>query len=187
METIEAQLDRIKEAREVATAALNHTTQSPPIDQYKEGDQVWLEATHLPLNVAAPKLAPRRQGPFEIIKQVSPVAYHLRLPPSWNIHNVFHALLLTPYKETDQKGANFTRPPAEIIEGEAEFEVEAIVSHRFFGRSKTLQYLIKWQGYPTCDNMWEPMDQVFSPQLIKQYHQKHPLESPATHKRRTVP
>src|SRR6266403_486399 len=38
-----------------------------------------------------------------------------------------------------------------------------------FGRSKRLQYLIKWKGYPESDNSWEPADQVHAPDLIKHY------------------
>ncbi len=64
---------------------------------------------------------------------------------------------------------NFTCPPPDLIEGEEEFEVERIVAHRTFGRSKCLQYLIKWKGYPESDNSWEPADQVHAPDLIKHY------------------
>jgi hypothetical protein len=73
------------------------------------------------------------------------VAYQLDLPPSWTIHNVFHASLLTPYAETLQHRSNFPCPPPEIIDGEMEFEVEAIKNHRFYGHQHKLQYLIGWK------------------------------------------
>ena len=92
-------------------------------DQFKEGDLIWLEATHLPLDIPTTKLVPKYQGPFQILKQILPVAYHLKLPRGWTIHNIFHALLLTPYLKTKQHGTNFTHPPIEIIEGEEEFKV----------------------------------------------------------------
>ena len=41
--------------------------------------------------------------------------------------NVFHASLLTPYRETDQHGPNFLEPLPDIIEGEPEWEVERIL------------------------------------------------------------
>src|SRR5258707_1309200 len=63
------------------------------------GTQVWLEGTHLRLPYQATKLAPKRYGPFEITKEISPIAYQLHLPIGWNIHDVFHALLLSPYRE----------------------------------------------------------------------------------------
>jgi hypothetical protein len=74
-----------------------------------------------------------------ITKQVSPVAYQLGLPPTWTIHDVFHALLLTPYHETKEHGVNYSRPPPEMVDREEEFEVEAIMGHRFFGRGRKLQ------------------------------------------------
>jgi Chromo (CHRromatin Organisation MOdifier) domain len=49
--------------------------------------------------------------------------------------------------------------------------VEQIRSHRTWGRSRTLQYLIKWKGYPESDNTWENADQIRVPEFIKLYHQ----------------
>ncbi len=125
--------------------ALNKSSDQsgPPPSQYKPGQQVWLDATHLKLPHQKAKLTPRRLGPFRIAKEISPVAYQLILPVNWRIHNVFHASLLNPYHETDTHGPNFTHPPPDLIKGEEEYEVERIVAHRTFRRSKHLQYLIK--------------------------------------------
>jgi hypothetical protein len=101
---------------------------------------------------------------------VSAVAYQLQLPPAWTIHDVFHASLLTPYHKTKEHGSNFSRPPPEVVNEEEEFEVEAIMGHRFFGKGRKLQYLVKWKGYPTADNTWEPQEQVFAPKLKGIYH-----------------
>src|SRR6266481_6092310 len=67
------------------------------------------------------------------------------------------------------------------IDGEEEYEVERIVAHQQFGRSKRLQYLIKWKGYPESDNTWEPADQVHAPELIKHYQSAGAHESSAAH------
>ena len=108
-----------------AIAAINKVANQghTPEGQFKEGDQVWLEATNLKLPYHTPKLAPRCQGPFHISKVISLVAYRLALPLSWGIHNVFHSSLLLPYKETAAHGPNFTRPPPDLIEGEEEYEI----------------------------------------------------------------
>ncbi len=72
-------------------------------------------------------------------------------------------------------GPNYSRLPPDLIEGEEEYEVKKIVNHRRSGQSQTLQYLIKWKGYPEADNTWEPADQVHALELIKAYHRQNPL------------
>jgi Chromo (CHRromatin Organisation MOdifier) domain len=133
---------------------------------FQVGEQVWLEANNLKLPYQTSKLAPKRQGPFKIIRKISPVAYQVELPASWTIHDVFHASLLSPYRETTTHGPNFRRPPPDLIGGEEEYEVEAIINHRFKGRNRQLQYLIKWKGYPHSDNTWEPKTAIFADELI---------------------
>jgi hypothetical protein len=175
-QTVEHLAESLRNNRALAIQALNRTTNknSTPNAKWKQGQMVWLEAKNLALPYGTVKLAPRRHGPFRISKVMSPVAYQLTLPLQWNIHPVFHASLLTPYVETDNHGPNFSRPPPDITIGENEYEVETIRSHRYFGRQKKLHYLLKWKGYPKSDNTWEPMDQVHTPQLIKQYHTRRP-------------
>ena len=82
---------------------------------FKLGDQVWLDTRNLKTNHHK-KIRTRREGPFKIIKVIGPVTYQLDLPKSWKIHNVFHATLLRQYKETKVYGANFPKPPPELIE-----------------------------------------------------------------------
>ena len=120
------------------------------------------------------KLAPKRHGPFQIIKEVSPVAYQLRLPASWRIHDVFHVSLLSPYCEMTTHGPNFMRPPPDLINRENEYKVEAILNYQHHGKARKLQYLIKWSRYSYTDNTWEPADQVHALDLVKSYHRKHP-------------
>jgi hypothetical protein len=55
--------------------------------------------------------------------------------------------------------------------------VEQIRSHWTWGQRKTLQYLIKWKGYPESDNTWEDADQIHAPTLIKLYHQANAQEA----------
>jgi hypothetical protein len=175
----EKRLQTMLERRQQAIEALNRTAaQIPTAGQlYKQGDQVWLEATNLRFPHQKTKLLPKCYGPFKVTKEISPVAFRLELPASWNIHNVFHASLLSPYTETAAHGPNFSRPPPDLIDGEEEYEVEQLVAHRYHGRSKALQYLVKWKGYPASDNTWEPADQIHAPDLLKTYYRRNPLTS----------
>jgi hypothetical protein len=47
------------------------------------------------------KMALKREGPFEVEEVLGPVTYRLKLPTTWKIHNVFHAVLLKPYIKTE--------------------------------------------------------------------------------------
>src|SRR6266478_7599343 len=141
---VESRIQTMTKNRADAIRALNKVAdqKGPPPSQFCVKEQIWLDTSHLKLPHQKAKLTPKRLGPFKIIQEISPVAYRLELPPNWRINNVFHASLLTPYHETTAQGTNFTRPPPHLINGEEEYEVERIVTHRQFGRSKQLQYLI---------------------------------------------
>jgi hypothetical protein len=119
---------QLGEQRVMATQALNKAAQNQPLDppRFTKGQKVWLDTKNLALPYGSIKLAPRWHGPFEIEEVRSPVVYQLKLPPQWTIHPVFHASLLMPYIETNEHSANYTRPPLDMIEGEEQYEVEAI-------------------------------------------------------------
>ena len=136
------------ENRDQATRAINEAAKGSKAipSQYHVDNQVWLEGKNLKFPHQATKLNPKCYGPFRVIKEISPVAYQLQLPPSWSIHPVFHVSLLSPYSETPSHGPNFSRPPLDLINDEEEYEVKQIKAHRNSGRSKCLQYLIKWKG-----------------------------------------
>jgi hypothetical protein len=106
------------------------------------GQKVWLEGTNLKTSHPTKKFTPKQYGPFSITDVIFPVVYHLTLPQSWKIHNVFHISLLTPYKEMEEHGMNFAKLPPELIKEHEEYEVEQVLTSRLFGCWKKLQYLI---------------------------------------------
>lgn len=63
-------------------------------------------------------------------KVLGPVIYELQLPTAWKIHPLFHASLLLPHTRTKEYGETFTNPPPEKVEGEDNYEVEAVITHR---------------------------------------------------------
>ncbi|MCO5601661.1 hypothetical protein L7F22_055784 [Adiantum nelumboides] len=64
------------------------------------------------------KLAKRYYGPFQILKPINEMAYQLKLPKHWLIHNAFHVSLLKPYKGEPPKEAIMKDPPE--VEGQEE-------------------------------------------------------------------
>jgi Chromo (CHRromatin Organisation MOdifier) domain len=97
------------------------------------------------------------------------VVFQLVLPPQWHIHNVFHASLLTPYKEMEEHGDNFAQPPPEVIDRQEEYEVEQIMNSRWIGRAQRLQYLLRWKGYSHAHDSWQDATEVHTPELVKEY------------------
>ena len=151
----------IEEIRRSTQEAIKKTQERNPSTKFKpfaKGDKVWLEGRNITRQGGSRKLSPRRLGPFEITQVISPVVYRLKLPPQWRLHDVFHAALLTPYKETVEHGPNHTEPPPDIIEGEPEWEVQAILDARRYRRK--LQYKIRWQGYSSAHDSWEDASDV---------------------------
>jgi hypothetical protein len=73
------------------------------------------------------------------------------------IHPVFHNSLLKPYYKTKKHGPNYEKPTPEIVNGEeGHYEIEAILIARPTQNRKSMQYLIKWKGYPASENSWLP-------------------------------
>jgi len=105
------------------------------------------------------------------------VAYRLELPETMSIHNVFHVGLLKKYRF----GSNYIPPPIPLeIEGELEFEVDHIVTHRekkVCSRNKKItqmEYFVNWVGYGVEHSTWEPEAHLKNaPECIIEYWRHH--------------
>ncbi len=89
---IDSRLAQTKVIRQAVQQAIMHAQQimirATKYKPFKEGQEVWLEATHLKTMHPTAKLSPRRYGPFKITKKLSYVVYQLHIPQHWKIHNV---------------------------------------------------------------------------------------------------
>src|SRR5258708_27801614 len=127
---LQACLDQLQKVKDNKT---------PP--QLTIGQRVWLEGRNLHIRGLA-KLLPKRYGPFQVKQKIGNVAYHLDLPASIKVHDVFHIDLLTPYKEMEEYGQAYTRPPPIMVQSEEEYEVESILQARCKGPSDSLEYKV---------------------------------------------
>ena len=89
---------------------------------------VWLNTWNLKTKYHK-KMAPKCEGPFQISKVLGLVTYWLELPLTWQIHNVFHAVLLMPYIENKVHRPNFLQPPPDFENDEERWEIKAILNH----------------------------------------------------------
>src|SRR5216683_5370801 len=173
-------LEKIKESRTATLEALHKSAErqesnaTPSFKEYQPGDKVWLEGTNLKRIEGIPKLSPRQYRPFEVAAKISHVAYRINLPEAWKIHNVFHASLLTPYKETDEHGPNFLEPPPNIINNTPEWEVKTILKQWLFGRWKKKQYLVRWKGYSLAHDSWVNKEDMNADELVRRFSDPQP-------------
>ena len=177
---VDKRLEEIKNFREEALAAheLNKQRMAQRITRrskpFKLGDKVWLSAKNLSIKGPVKKFAPKKVGPLEITKIMGPVTYQLKLPSQWKIHNVFHASLLSAYRENDFHGPNYPEPPPDILNEEEEWEVEAIINHKGTGNRR--RYFIRWKGYPSSENTWEPEKYLkHARTILNNYKKRHKL------------
>ncbi len=175
--SVNDRLQRIKEAWKQAQEAIKHSQdlmiwKPTHFMPYCVGDRVWLDAKNLTTTHPTAKLAPKCYGPFLVTAAISHTSYCLKLPPQWKIHNIFHASLLTPYKETPEHSPNFPEPSPELINGELEWEVEQIMNTR--RHCNQLQYLVRWKGFSEAHDSWEPTTHVHANHLIEAYYWQNP-------------
>jgi len=110
----------------------------------------------------------------------SKAAFKLRLPPHWHIHSIFHASLLDPYWANKIGGREQPLPkPPEIVNGELEYEVDAVLDSRI--RRNKLQYLVGWKGYGLEERTWEPAENLENAkEAVAAFHLRHPNRPSAT-------
>jgi len=106
---------------------------------------VLMSSEHIPLHVVGTrKLLMKWMGPFTIVKVDNEVAYQVKLPDGWRMHDGVHVSLLKPYYSN---GEHQPPPPALLVDGEEE---EEILTHEprsmTKGDNKTT-FLVKWKGF----------------------------------------
>jgi hypothetical protein len=116
----------------------------------KEGDKAYLLRKNITTKRPSDKLDFKKLGPFIISRKISENNYELSLPKTMRIHPIFHISLLEPAPKSaqPQKGRIEVAP-------NQEYEVEAILNERRKGRGK--QYLIRWKGFDSSEDTWEPV------------------------------
>ena len=131
----------------------------PHRNSVKFQPQQWvlLSSKNLRFKMGTPKLLPRWVRTSRVLKQVGKDAYELILPENWRIHDTFHVTQLAEYHSS---GTYQPPPPAQLLEGELEYEVDCIVDHKVISSSSkgrpSCEYLVQWTGIDSDLSTREP-------------------------------
>ena len=131
--------------------------------EFEEGDLVLINPHSLSLLKSekgrGKKLLMKYDGPFKIIKKISPVSYRLQMPASYGIHPILNIAHLEKYRVSPPKFG--VRPQKSLnredFDNLLEYELEKIVAkRRNKGRNgrRILQYLTCFKGYSKDYNKW---------------------------------
>lgn len=109
-------------------------------------------------------------GPFEILRKVSSVAYQLRLPTSYGINPIINIAHLEKYNQSpeiygDRPHKKINRADFETL---PEDEVEQIVAERWIKRRTTQvpQYKVRWLGYGPEYDEWKTKPELVNAPLV---------------------
>jgi hypothetical protein len=142
--------------------------------EFEEGDLVVLNPHSLNLlkneKGRGKKLLMKYDGPFEIIRKLSPVTYQLRLPVSYGIHPILNIAHLEAYQ---QSPPNFGSRPTKALNRDdfdvtPEVDIEYIIADRWRkirGR-KIQQFKVRWKGFGPEDDEWLSKRQLRNAPLV---------------------
>jgi len=152
LETVNEFTERMKSTTEEAKSAIckaqedmtwyyNRKRTLAPM--FKPGDWVYLDTSDIKTTCLFPKLSHCRLGPFEIERQVGPLAYCLKLPHGMRqLHPVFNVIKLSAAPEDPIPGRKLQAPlPPIVIDREEEWEMEEILDSCWHQRR--FQFLVK--------------------------------------------
>ncbi|XP_069615861.1 uncharacterized protein [Ranitomeya imitator] len=131
-------------------------------------DLVWLSARNIRLQVESTKIPPRYLGPFKVLDQDNPLVYLLALPQRLGITDSFHVSLLK-LVHMSQFSESSAGTSGSFNDS---YEVNAIMGCMVVCGQKA--NLVDWKGHGPEDRSWEPVENIWAPQLIAAF--KHMQE-----------
>ncbi|MCO5582968.1 hypothetical protein L7F22_036873 [Adiantum nelumboides] len=125
-----------------------------------------------------PKLGMRYYGPFQVCDKISDVAYRLKLPEDWKIHNAFHVSFLRPFVGDVPEDMVPEEQP-EVEELDEILVPEQMLAHkdRKVKGKVARRYLVKFENHSPMDAKWiEEAELVDLPQLLQLYLEAFQLQ-----------
>ena len=116
-------------------------------------DLVWLDSRNLKLFYEFQKIAPCKEGLFQVIEKIEPLTYKLDLSFHWAIYNVFNITLLKQYTTTIENSTLLIPiSPILKLKPQEELAVEDIIAYQL--KENSAQYLVKWKNLLPTENSW---------------------------------
>ncbi|KAF8753899.1 hypothetical protein RHS01_06633 [Rhizoctonia solani] len=143
------------------------------LTKFEIGEEAWLDAKNVNLKTLSPKLTEQQLGPFKVIEKISNQAYRLELPPTMRTHNMFYIGLLSKVKRDKNRAFENCLPPV-TVDGEEEYKVKGITDAE--ERNGKWFFRVKWKGYGSEENTWEPQENLKNAEKILKKYKKEMKE-----------
>lgn len=122
------------------------------------------------------KLVQRWIGPFEVMDQINPKVYRLRMSNKYPGSPVFNIEHLKKYISSLQEfGDREKMPETRALKKESEeYEVKSLVGHKYDKHTRKYRFLVRWKGYnPHFDSWVMERDMKNAPSILREYKSKH--------------
>jgi RNase H-like domain found in reverse transcriptase/Reverse transcriptase (RNA-dependent DNA polymerase)/Integrase zinc binding domain/gag-polyprotein putative aspartyl protease len=125
---------------------------------YEVGQLVWLNVKNISIRhpTLRQKLLPKFLGPIKVIEVVGRSAVKLDLPAALKVHPTISVSLIKPFMAR----AGIEVPPV-VINGELEWELEAIINHHVVKSKKSsrpglVEFKVRWKG--DYEDSWHELE-----------------------------
>ncbi|XP_042969094.1 uncharacterized protein LOC122301779 [Carya illinoinensis] len=163
-----------RELKKAQTRMKKYHDQGRRAVSFKVGDYVYLKLRQFGQKTmrktASAKLNQKFYGPYRVLEKLGSVAYKLQLPPTSQLHPVFHVSLLK--KKVGDPSLIGEELPTVDQEGRILMKPKEVLGYRLHrrgrGRPRVWQALILWEGLSRDEATWEDYDGLEKkyPQLI---------------------
>jgi hypothetical protein len=182
---LQSEIQRARLALEKAQLKMKERADKHTRDiSIKVGDEVLVHLSQLPLKDIGGrgKLRPRWYGPFKVLKKKGK-AFELDFPDEWKLtYPVINIAKLRPYKRAPEEQEHDVPMPQPLPPLEATdniWAVDRILKTRRNRQSGQEELLIRWEGFTSENDSWEPAGNLLKDKETIAQFKKRLLSKPS--------